>query len=339
MKSSPRGLLFLSILALALPSSAGVLSREESMSLPAAGLARLILRNSSGLLECVGEDREDVKVDLVFKARSRKRDKARKLLEKSSLTVRREAEELRLEPELADGGVWVDVIVRLPRGLDMKARVGSGDLRLHGLTGRLDLAAGGSVDGYALSGEVELTGGSGEIRLRDIQGSLRIQTGSGDVSLKRIESCDLRGSSGDIEIRDVHGPCKVKTGSGDIFARKLAGPAELFAGSGDINASGLTGLLHAETGSGDQVILGLGSPGQDLRLGATSGDLDLSFLPGASYRLELMTSSGDVDILLPIELGKVTRRRLIARLGDGNDEARIETSSGDIRIRGMEETP
>ena len=339
-KSSPRTLALWMLLLMALPALAGTLTREETLSLPAEGLERLIVGNGSGLLECLGEDRADVLVELVFKANARKRGKAEDMLGESSLRVVREAEQLRLKPDLPRGKVWVDIVVRLPRRLEVQAGVGSGELRLRDLAGRLDLEAGsGSVDARDIEADLDVKVGSGDIRLRDVAGAVRAQAGSGSVSLKRIGSCEAKTSSGDLEILTVLGACSAETGSGDILLRKVMGPADLETGSGDINASGLADRLRSKSGSGDQVIRGLGHPGQELHIRASSGDLDLSFLPGASYELELKTSSGDVDARIPMQVREITRRDLEAVIGKGETRARIETSTGDIRIRATEETP
>jgi DUF4097 and DUF4098 domain-containing protein YvlB len=341
MKSSPSTLvLILLSFMLTIPVLAGTLSREETLSLPAGGLERLILSNGSGLLECVAEDRENIHVELVFKVKSRKRDKAQRLLEESSLSVSREAGELRLAPDASSSRVNVEMLVRLPFGLEVNAEVGSGDLYVRDLRGPLYLEAGsGRIDGRDLVGDVKVKLGSGEISLRDVKGAVRIQAGSGDIKLKRIVSCELKASSGNVEINSVLGLCRVKTNSGDVYIRKVAGPTEIETGSGDIEASGLMDRVRSESNSGDQEISGLGRPGQNLRIRSSSGDLDLSFLIGASYALELETTSGDVDFRLPIALHEVTRRRLEGSIGEASDRARIETSSGDIRICATEERP
>lgn len=339
-KSSPSILAILLALVIALPSAAGTLRREETLNLPAEGLELLILGNGSGLLDCVGEEREDVLVELVFKAGGRSRDKAERLLREASLSVMRDADELRLKPNLPHGKIWLDMVVRIPRHLEIQAGVGSGELRLRDLAGNLDLEAGsGTVDARDIEADVDVKVGSGDIRLRDIEGAVRVQAGSGDLSVKRVHSCQAKASSGDLELHSIFGLCHAETGSGDIFVRKVMGPAEFETGSGDINASGLEDRLRSKSGSGDQTLRGLGHLDQELFIRATSGDLDLGFLPDASYRLELKTSSGDVDARIPMQVQEITRKQLEALIGRGETRARIETSTGDIRIRATEETP
>lgn len=340
MKSSPSILALLLAMLIAMTSAAGTLRREETLNLPAEGLELIILGNGSGLLDCVGEDREDVLVELVFKAGGRSRDKAERLLQAASLSVLRDANELRLKPNLPHGKIWLDILVRLPRHLEIHAGVGSGELRLRDLAGSLDLEAGsGTVDARDIDADVDVKVGSGDIRLRDIGGAVRAQVGSGNLSVKRVQSCQAKASSGDLELLSIFGLCKAETGSGDIFVRKVMGPAELETGSGDINASGLLDRVRTRSGSGDQTLRGLGHPDQELFIRATSGDLDLGFIPEASYRLELKTSSGDVDARIPMQVLEITRRQLEALIGRGETRARIETSTGDIRIRATEETP
>jgi len=339
MKSSLSTLALLLLGLFALEAEAGLLRRSEDLALPAAGIERLKIGNGSGLLDCLGEDRDDVAIELVFKANAGSREKAQSMLDRSSLGILRDGDELRLKPDLPGGKTWVDILIRMPRHLALVAEIGSGEMRLRGLAGELEIGAGsGSIDGRDLSGRIEAELGSGELELRDLAGQVKVRSSSGDILLTRLGSCDVKTSTGDVEVQVVGGRCRIETGSGDIELRRVDGSAELESGSGDIKASALYGPLRSKSGSGDQVLRGLGAEGQDLQIHSGSGDLDLSFLADASYELQLETRTGEVSARIPMTVRKITRRLLEARMGGGRDRARIETSSGDIRIRATEET-
>jgi putative adhesin len=102
--------------------------------------------------------------------------------------------------------------------------------------------------------------------------------------------------SGDLGVQGLTGPLKLEDGSGDISVADLSGPVAMQAGSGDITGSGLRApTVQAGDGSGD-VHLVFTRPPDDVRINASSGDINLT-LPGRySYRVSAHTSSGSSHI-------------------------------------------
>src|SRR5262249_1619063 len=106
--------------------------------------------------------------------------------------------------------ISVDYEITAPADTTVQTHSGSGDQRIEGLRGRLDLES-----------------GSGDLTMRDIAREIRAHTGSGNV-----------------EARDVAGPFTAEAGSGDIrVEEKSEGNVRVHTGSGNIELRGVNGAV------------------------------------------------------------------------------------------------
>ena len=173
--------------------------------------------------------------------------------------------------------ISIDYDITTPRGTNLEADSGSGDLRLSDLGGPLKANTGsGSIDATGLSGRVALQTGSGDIRaeMHSAQ-DVKAETGSGSIRLRGVNGgLYAETGSGDIEIEGQPGAnWKLETGSGSVTlttgsSAKFSLDATTGSGSvhsdppisthgslerhhitGDINGGGPT--VRVETGSGD----------------------------------------------------------------------------------------
>ena len=173
--------------------------------------------------------------------------------------------------------VSIDYEVTTPKGTNLEANSGSGDLRISDLGGSLKANTGsGSIDANGLSGRVALETGSGDIRAEMHSApDVKAQTGSGSIRLKGVNGgLFAETGSGDIEIDGQPGSAwKLETGSGSVTLNtgggaKFSLDATTGSGSihsdppisvhgslerhhvmGDVNGGGVT--VRVETGSGD----------------------------------------------------------------------------------------
>lgn len=165
------------------------------------------------------------------------------------------------------------------------------------------------------SGLVDAGSGSGDVRINDIAGGTKAGTGSGSV-----------------EVRGVGGAVALSTGSGDIHG-DLVNPTLVKAdtGSGSIRLNGVRGTLKAETGSGDIEVQG--QPTSDWKLVTGSGSVRLT-TGKASFSLDASTGSGSIHSDPPITThGSLDKEHLRGEINGGGPTVRVETGSGDIRIR------
>jgi DUF4097 and DUF4098 domain-containing protein YvlB len=172
--------------------------------------------------------------------------------------------------------VSIDYEVTTPKGTNLEANSGSGDLRISNLGGSLKANTGsGSIEASGLSGRVALETGSGDIRAEMSSApDVKAQTGSGTIRLQGLTGgLFAETGSGDIEVNGQPGSnWKLETGSGSVTlntgAAKFSLDATTGSGSihsdppltthgslekhhitGDVNGGGPT--VRVETGSGD----------------------------------------------------------------------------------------
>ena len=157
--------------------------------------------------------------------------------------------------------------------------------------------------------------GAGDLRIRDITGGLKGGTGSGDI-----------------EVSGIGGEVSLNTGSGDIRAG-LSNPTETQAetGSGSIRLNGIQGPLKAETGSGDIEIQGQPTAGWKIVTGSGSVTLTTG---NSHFSLDASTGSGSVHSDPPISThGSLERHHITGDINGGGATVRVETGSGDVRIK------
>ncbi|MFC4728536.1 hypothetical protein [Coralloluteibacterium thermophilus] len=146
--------------------------------------------------------------------------------------------------------------VRVPAGMEVDMRVGSGDGLLAGVAAGRTTVGSGDARAERIAGAFAATVGSGDLEIRDI-GSLDIgAVGSGDVEADGVRGTARIGSvgSGDVALREVDGDVSVGTiGSGDVALRNVGGSVTVDnIGSGDLDVDGVRGDLRVRNvGSGD----------------------------------------------------------------------------------------
>jgi DUF4097 and DUF4098 domain-containing protein YvlB len=121
-------------------------------------------------------------------------------------------------------------------------------------------------------------------------------------------------------------------GSGDIKG-ELNSPSSTKAqtGSGSIRINGVVGGLKAGTGSGDIEIQG--QPTSDWKLETGSGSVTLG-VGNAHFSLDASTGSGTVHSDPPITThGSLEKHHIMGDINGGGPTVRVETGSGDIRIK------
>ncbi|MET8001214.1 DUF4097 family beta strand repeat-containing protein [Nonomuraea glycinis] len=126
------------------------------------------------------------------------------------------------------GNCSVNYKIEIPKGLQVDADAGSGDITLRSLTGPLNLTAGsGDVDASGLAGKkVVAEAGSGNIELKytTAPDSAELEAGSGDVTLHVPDGAydvktDVGSGEENVAVdKDPNSPRKLRltVGSGDV---------------------------------------------------------------------------------------------------------------------------
>jgi hypothetical protein len=144
---------------------------------------------------------------------------------------------------LNEHNVSIDYDITAPKGTDLSASSGSGDIHITNLSGPAKISTGsGSIDASGLSRQVLLETGSGEIRAEMLASdNVKAQTGSGSIRLKNVQGALFAETgSGNLEIQgQPTAPWKLETGSGSITM--ITGDAhfslDASSGSGSIHSS------------------------------------------------------------------------------------------------------
>jgi len=230
--------------------------------------------------------------------------------------------------------VEVRLALDVPASLPLTVRGSSADLSTEGLTGPQILRS-----------------SSGDIRVRDARSAIEATTSSGDIEADGIASGSLSSSSGDVSIDRAAGPLRIRSNSGDLTIRGAQDSIVAETSSGDVKIDRALRGLDVSTSSGG---IEIGRAAGGVRLGSSSGDLSVELAApfrgtqltsssggvsvqlgrGVECLLDLESTSGTLNVSLPVELGKVTKHSIAGRVGRGTAPLRIHTSSGDIEVEG-----
>src|SRR5438445_1132622 len=88
--------------------------------------------------------------------------------------------------------ISIDYEITVPPDVNVRAHTGSGDQKLEGLRGKIDLESGsGDLRLVNLTGEIHTQTGSGNVESQKISGPFRANVGSGDIRLQESRDGDL----------------------------------------------------------------------------------------------------------------------------------------------------
>jgi hypothetical protein len=221
----------------------------------------------------------------------------------------------RIDDRDLQNGVSISYTLTVPADSFLRSTTGSGSHRIEGIRGN-----------------VEASTGSGSIVAREI-GSLSASAGSGSIDAERVNgSVRANAGSGRIQAGGVRGAITAKTGSGGIeVAQDGSGDVDVSSSSGTVRVRGVRGTLRASTTSG-----GLHVQGElrgDWELSAASGRVRVDVPDGSGFELDATTSSGSIDVGMPVTTTSTGRRTLRGTVHGGGSRLRVRTSSGSIDIR------
>lgn len=169
----------------------------------------------------------------------------------------------------------------------------------------------GNVTGSANSGSLSLENVNGE--------NLELKASSGSISLEDIivESAKTKANSGSIVIDGISvKDLDADVSSGSVVVRQLMGNMKGHANSGSINVDLLdNSSLDLSTGSGN------------LTVGVNADKLNAAF--------DVRTTSGDILFNLPLTAEHKTRQGFTGVTGTGDIPIRLQSGSGNIRVRNI----
>ena len=265
-----------------------------------------------------------------------------------------------LEVKTSSGTIRADFDIVLDGELSFTSS--SGDMTLKEVSAAVVeiTATSGRINGTGLcaadgDGEIVVQTSSGDVRIEQFMGNTTIETTSGRMEVETIAgSFSGSSSSGDITVGMANGNAVVSTNSGIVKIRGGSGTRNISTSSGDVliekaedvfevsTTSGRAvveaekGAGSIETSSGD-VRLTLPELTGELKIRTNSGRVDIGFSKDEALMFEVNTTSGDIATFFDDSLS-FSKKGNHAKGTIGNEEqakeVTIETSSGDVRIKG-----
>jgi hypothetical protein len=176
----------------------------ETLHVPRPPGGNLRIDNANGRTRVVGEDRDDIEIQLSKAARAESVEQARQLVEAIRVVPNEDAAgDLNLDVEIP--GRWnrrgrVDMELRIPRELEVQV-----------------LAANGKVCLQGLRGSVRARSSNGAVRIEDVIGDVEIHTSNAKVSCQcTCGHLTARSSNGRIQLEDHRGSVDAATSNGTI---------------------------------------------------------------------------------------------------------------------------
>lgn len=326
-------------------------SRGEHRLLAARDLVMLVVENPFGGLEVIGEDRDEIELEVQYRVRTRSADRARAIVEALRIDLVEVDGRLRLIPMHGDdflgdsreshlrGAVLrMDILARVPSHLALNAGVTDEFLKVSGLDAEVLLrATSGSVELQDLDTDATLTLTSGDASGRNLAGDLTVTATSGDLEFERVGGdAELVSWTGTIAAENVAGSLMVESESGDINLSEIHGDLRVLNASGGISIRDPGGDVRVNSAGGSVSLFSL-LPFADedpprIRITSSSGTVAIGVHPKAGYHIDLSTDMGAMRVKLPLVVEDISRRHLAGRLGDGKGELQVVTATGDIRI-------
>jgi DUF4097 and DUF4098 domain-containing protein YvlB len=215
-----------------------------------------------------------------------------------------------------------------------------GDVKLsYGLVGPFTLkTSGGDIEIQAIHGNVDGSTSGGDMEAHDVTGNVNLRTSGGDITLVDVHgtSHDVSTSGGDIDVRDVSGDVRAKTSGGNLSVNRVMGNFQGNTSGGDINVSEVGGDVDVLTSGG---FLDLSAIAGRM-IGKTSGgDVRARVVMGGklSGPINLMTSGGEIELLLPPDLQASVEARIrvtdIFSDYDVHSDFNLKISEGEVEGR------
>lgn len=327
--------------------------KKETIEIPPedAELLQVVGSRSDIKLTC-DRDAKDISVEILKVVKAEDEETAEKIAGEMYLDIIRDDGVLTLEtkyPEvykkksifkviLGKGpNLRMDLFITVPPELFLSIMTASGDVEVFDILEDIELStASGDIEASDIKGELKITVASGDVET-DNTGSVVISSASGDVTAEAINGdATISVTSGDIDLKAVGGAVEIRTVSADIYGEGIEGGASVKGTSGSIEFKDISGPVNIFTASGDiGVEADPGGRAFDYNLGTSNGSVSLIFktILESGYVLKASTTTGHIEIELPIKVSTVSRNNIVGVVREGKSKVYIETSSGDISIK------
>ena len=311
--------------------------------------------SATGAVVIDGHDASHFEYRVTRRVKADSEDEARAIFERSQLTAARLGPTATLtmeEQACARCAFSAELEVRAPRAIQ-EAIVGArGEVRIHGVAGRVITdSAGGAMEIGDIGGSVRATTAGGSIALGVIGGEVRCDTAGGTISVEATRGdATLASSAGSIKVGTIGGSLRAETAAGDVSAARVEGRVIAGTSGGSISIGQAGGPVNAESAGGSIEVafapkgVRVETAGGRIRLhdvaghvyaANATGDIQAVFLAGAPLQDSLLEANvGTIVVYLPPDV----RMAIEATVDFAKGLNRIESEFTDIQVTQTSET-
>lgn len=237
-----------------------------------------------------------------------------------------------------------DVSARDVRGTEINLHSDYGNLSMERAGAeRLKLeSSSGNVSASDVAGRLEIASGYGSIEVVRAEGDVKAKTSSGDITLeaKGAGHYALASDYGDVEARGGSGEAELSSDSGRVSLSGFEGRASARSSYGDVSMNGVFDVLSANTSSGAVKVTAFARSrvAEPWKITSAYGDVELFAPADFACLLDAHTDYGKVrsDFRVLVDPGERKDASLRGEIGAGGSRVELSTSSGDVRLRGLE---
>ncbi|HSH45959.1 MAG TPA: DUF4097 family beta strand repeat-containing protein [Longimicrobiales bacterium] len=245
---------------------------------------RLDVENQRGQVTIAAWDRDEVSVE-----------------GDGRLVLRRAGAVLRVRPDRTRGMREVDMRIRVPAWMVVRAGGNQVDVTVSGTRA--------AITAETVHGDIGVDGGGDLVSLRTVQGEVRARNSTGRLEVVSVND--------DVAVTGVRGDVTIEATNGDIVMRDMASAA-----------------VQASTVNGDVEYTGTIADDGRYSLTTHNGDIILATPASANATVEVVTVQGDFESAFPVRMAGGSRdRQFEFTLGTGSARVRVESFNGSIRIR------
>lgn len=226
----------------------------------------------------------------------------------------------------------IDFVIYVPKQVNVDARGSFGDIRVEGIDGKSILESkNGEIEAVDIGGDIDIDNSFGDIEVRNIGGKADITNRNGEISAESISgSAVFESNFGDIEAAAIGGDLKIVNHNGQITVSDVKGKADLSNSFGDININKVEGGVTVEGKNGR---IEAESVKGNAQIKNSFGDIYFRSESLNDGDIYAKTNFGDIDCEKPLQLNKEGQNTVAqGKLGSGQYKIELITSNGDIDI-------
>ncbi|GAB5410367.1 MAG: hypothetical protein BalsKO_27320 [Balneolaceae bacterium] len=191
--------------------------------------AKIEVRTSGGSIELVGENTDEVRVEMFVRKRGRELDRRDTDLDDWEIRIEKDGNTVYAIAE-KEGRRWgnnnvsISFKVYAPTKSVSDLRTSGGSISLENLIGdQMARTSGGSIEAERIGGDIKLKTSGGSITLFDIEGYADVNTSGGRIRGENITGgIDAKTSGGSITLDNISGNVEARTSGGSIDAEIIS---------------------------------------------------------------------------------------------------------------------